>query len=128
MRDYNEPINKKNNAFRFGDFAMLMTAAAAAVLAVFQFFLDTVLFRAVFAGKALKAIGLLLVKLALYGGGFALLFLCFRAYVTGAAIGFGVGFFPAILVYGLIFVKRGFSVGSHQSEVGSPPAAQKERE
>ena len=85
---------------------MLMTAAAAAVLAVFQFFLDTVLFRAVFAGKAFRAIGLLLVKLALYAGGFSLLFLLFRAFVAGAAIGFGVGFFPAVLIYGLAFVKR----------------------
>ena len=98
---------------------MLMTAAAAAVLAVFQFFLDTVLFRAIFDSKAPKAIGLLLAKLALYAGGFALLFLCFRQYVTGAAIGFGVGFFPAILVYGLVFARRRFSVGSHPSEIGS---------
>ena len=98
---------------------MLMTAVAAAVLAVFQFFLDTLLFRAIFAGKAVKAIGLLLAKLALYAGGFALLFLLFRAFITGAAIGFGVGFFPATLIYGLLFGKRGFSVGSHQSEVGS---------
>ena len=98
---------------------MLMTAVVAAVLAVFQFFLDTVLFRAVFAGKALKAIGTLLIKLALYAGCFALLFLAFRAFVTGAAIGFGVGFFPAILIYGLLFAKRNSSVGSRQSEVGS---------
>ena len=85
---------------------MLMTAAAAAVMAVFQFFLDTVLFRTVFAGKALKAIGLLLVKLALYAGGFALLFLVFRAFVTGAAIGFGIGFFPAVLIYGLLVLRE----------------------
>ena len=85
---------------------MLMTAAAAAVLAVFQFFLDTVLFRAVLAGKAPKAIGLLLAKLALYGGGFALLFALFRVFVKAAAIGFGVGFFPAVLIYGLLTLQK----------------------
>ena len=84
---------------------MILTAVAAAVLAVFQFLLDTVLFRLIFESKAVKAIGLLLAKLALYAGGFALLFLCFRQYVTGAAIGFGVGFFPAVLVYGSLRVK-----------------------
>ena len=110
---------------------MILTAVTAAVLAVFQFVLDTALFRALFAGKAPKAIGLLLVKLALYAGGFALLFLRFRAYVTGAAIGFGVGFFPAVLVYGLVFARKKISVGSqdtvgsHQSEVGSQEESQK---
>ena len=103
---------------------MILTAVTAAVLAVFQFVLDTALFRALFAGKAPKAIGLLLVKLALYAGAFALLFLRFRAYVTGAAVGFGVGFFPAVLVYGLVFARR-MSVGSQQSEVGSQTEAQK---
>ena len=98
---------------------MVIAAVAAAAVAVFQFRLDTVLFRLIFDGKAAKAIGLLLAKLALYAGGFALLFLCFRQYVTGAAIGFGVGFFPAILVYGLVFARRRFSVGSHPSEIGS---------
>ena len=85
---------------------MIFTAVAAAVLAVFQFLLDMALFRLICAIKAAKAIGLLLAKLALYAGGFALLFLCFRQYVTGAAIGFGAGFFPAVLIYGLLFVKR----------------------
>ena len=85
---------------------MILTAVAAAVLAVFQFLLDTVLFRLIFESKAVKAIGLLLLKLALYAGGFALLFGCFRQYVAGAAIGFGVGFFPAVLIYGLAVLRR----------------------
>lgn len=85
---------------------MLMTAVAAAVLAVFQFLLDTVLFRGIFDGKALKAIGMLLLKLALYGGGFSLLFLCFRDYVTGAAIGFGLGLFPSIFLYGFLTLRK----------------------
>lgn len=85
---------------------MIPTAVAAAVLAVFQFFLDTVLFRLIFESRAVKAIGYLLLKLALYGGAFALLFLCFREYVTGAAIGFGVGFFPTVLIYGLVILRR----------------------
>ena len=87
---------------------MIFTAVAAAVLAVFQFLLDMALFRLIFASKAAKAIGLLLAKLALYAGGFALLFLCFRQYVTGAAIGFGIGFFPAVLMYGSMRIKSDF--------------------
>ena len=90
---------------------MILTAVAAAVLAVFQFLLDTALFRLIFESRAVKAIGLLLAKLALYAGGFALLFLCFRSFVTGAAVGFGVGFFPAVLAYGLVYARRN-TVGS----------------
>lgn len=85
---------------------MLMTAVAAAVLAVFQFLLDTVLFRAIFDGKTLKAIGMLLLKLALYGGGFALLFLYFRDYVAGAAVGYGLGLFPSVFIYGLLTLRK----------------------
>ena len=85
---------------------MILTAVAAAVLAVFQFFLDTVLFSLIFAGKALKAIGLLLLKLALYAACFALLFALFRVFVKAAAIGFGVGFFPAVLIYGLLTLQK----------------------
>ena len=85
---------------------MILTAVAAAVLAVFQFVTDTVLFRLIFAGKAVKAIGLLLLKLALYAGAFALLFALFRAFVTAAAIGFGAGFFPAVLLYGLLALRK----------------------
>ena len=86
---------------------MILTGLAAAVLAVLQLFLDAVMFRSVFSGKPLRAVALLLLKLALYAGGFALLFLCFRAYVTGAAVGFGVGFLPTVLLYGLLQFKRG---------------------
>ncbi len=85
---------------------MLPTALAAAVLAVFQFFLDTVLFRSVFESKAFKAIGMLLLKLALYGGAFALLFLYFRDYVAGAAVGYGLGLFPSVFIYGLLTLRK----------------------
>ena len=94
---------------------MILTAVTAAVLAVFQFLLDTALFRLIFQSRAAKAIGVLLVKLLLYGGGFALLFLRFRQYAAGAAVGFGAGFFPAVLVYGLAFAKRGLSAGGRES-------------
>ena len=85
---------------------MILTAVAAAVLAVFQFLLDTALFRLIFESRAVKAVGLLLLKLALYGGGFALLFLCARDHVPGAAVGFGAGFFPAVMVYGLATLRK----------------------
>ena len=85
---------------------MILAGAAAAVLAVLQFFLDTVMFRAVFSGKALRAVALLLLKLALYAGAFALLFLCFRDYVTGAAVGFGLGLFPSIFLYGFLTLRK----------------------
>ena len=85
---------------------MILSAIIAAVLAVFQFVLDIALFRSIFASKAVKAIGLLLLKLALYGGAFALLFALFRAFVTAAAVGFGVGFFPAVLLYGLLVLRK----------------------
>lgn len=107
---------------------MILTGLAAAVLAVLQFFLDAVMFRSVFSGKPLRAVALLLLKLALYAGGFALLFLCFRQYVTGAAVGFGVGFFPAVLIYGLVYAKRNLSVGSRKSAVESPANAKTEEE
>lgn len=85
---------------------MIIAAVAAAAVAVFQFFLDTVLFRSVFESKAVKAIGLLMGKLALYAGAFALLFLCFRDYVTGAAVGFGLGLFPSIFLYGFLALRK----------------------
>ena len=85
---------------------MILTAVAAAVLAVFQFFLDTKLFRSVFESKPLTAIGMLLAKLALYAGAFSLLFLCFRDYVTGAAVGFGLGLFPSIFLYGFLTLRK----------------------
>ena len=85
---------------------MILAGAAAAVLAVLQFFLDAVMFRAVFSGKALRAVALLLLKLALYAGAFALLFLCFRDYVTGAAVGFGLGLFPSIFLYGFLTLRK----------------------
>ncbi len=85
---------------------MIIAAVAAAAVAVFQFFLDTVLFRSVFESKALKAVGILLIKLGVYAGAFALLFLCFRDYVTGAAVGFGLGLFPSIFLYGFLTLRK----------------------
>ena len=89
-----------------GGFVMIIAAVAAAAVAVFQFYLDTVLFRSVFESKALKAVGMLLIKLGVYAGAFALLFLCFRDYVTGAAVGFGLGLFPSIFLYGFLTLRK----------------------
>ena len=85
---------------------MIIAAVAAAAVAVFQFFLDTVLFRSVFESKGLKAVGMLLIKLGVYAGAFALLFLCFRDYVTGAAVGFGIGLFPSVFIYGFLMLRE----------------------
>ena len=63
-----------------GGFTMIIAAVAAAAVAVFQFYLDTVLFRSVFESKPLTAIGMLLAKLALYAGAFAL-----PPWVSGSA-------------------------------------------
>ncbi len=89
-----------------GGFVMIIAAVAAAAVAVFQFFLDTVLFRSVFESKPLKAVGMLLLKLAVYAGGFALLFGLFRALVTAAAVGFGLGLFPSIFLYGFLTLRK----------------------
>ena len=85
---------------------MFQTAVAAAILAVFQFWMDAVLFRLIFENRALKAIGLLTGKLALYAGAFALLFLYFRDYVAGAAVGYGLGLFPSIFLYGFLTLQK----------------------
>ena len=85
---------------------MIITAAAAAGTAVFQFFADVILFRSVFSGKIPKALGALFIKLAVYGAVFALLFLRFRGYAVGAAAGFGIGFFPALFIYGFYTLKQ----------------------
>ena len=81
----------------------MKTVILALIIAGFvgfaQFFLDTVLFGAVFAFKASKGILTLLCKIALYGIAFLLLFKLFRALVKAAAIGFAIGFFPCLFIY-----------------------------
>lgn len=86
---------------------MIIAGLAAALLGVGQFFMDTVLFSAIFKKEPLKALPVLMLKMLLYGGGFALLFVWFREYVAGAAIGFGIGFFPGIFIYGLNLLRGG---------------------
>ena len=78
----------------------------AAAFAVGQFFLDVIVSTAVFASKALKAVLSLLFKLLFYGLGFWLLFALFRAFVKVAAIGFAIGFFPCIFLYGLFRLRK----------------------
>ena len=85
---------------------MVFAILIALVFAVGQFALDVLVFTSVFDSKALKAVLSLMGKLLLYGLGFWLLFSLFRAYVTGAAIGFGIGFFPCIFLYGLYRLRK----------------------
>lgn len=80
---------------------MILAGIISVLFAVLQFFLDVLVFSSVFAAKALKALFPLLGKILLYGVGFWLLFKMFRAFVKIAAIGFGIGFFPCIIIYAL---------------------------
>ena len=84
---------------------MMMTVLAviaALAIGVLQVFLDTVLFRAAFAAKPAKMLLALFGKLAVYGGFLALLFTVFNAQIVSAAVGFGVGFFPGLIVWYLV--------------------------
>lgn len=78
---------------------MILAIIAAIVVGLIQFFLDTVLFGAVFAFKAVKGILALLCKIAIYVIAFIVLFKLFRALVKAAAIGFAIGFFPCVFIY-----------------------------
>ena len=83
---------------------MLIKAAAliiAAALGIGQFMLNTLLFPAIFASKAVRALTALGIKLIIYTAGLLLLFCLFKGLVLFAAIGFGLGFFPALIVYAL---------------------------
>ena len=78
---------------------MLIAGLAAFAVALLEFFLNTKLFSAIFAGNAVKAVLTGLIKLAVYGAAIAALMLWDRAYVTGAAVGYGAGIFLCIIVY-----------------------------
>lgn len=80
---------------------MIAAAVIAILFAIGQFMLDVVIFAGVFAARTVKALLSLLLKLVLYGAAFWLLFKVFKAFVTAAAIGFGIGFFPCLIIYAL---------------------------
>ena len=84
----------------------------AALLGAAQVLLDTVLFGAVFKPKPLRAVLALLVKLALYAVGLYVLIRIYRHYVWAGAIGFGIGFFPLLVLYGVITLTKGKGEGN----------------
>lgn len=92
--------------FRLGD-AMYVLGFFAALLGVTEVLLDIVLFGAVFRQKPLKAVLALLVKLALYTAGLYVLIRIYRHYVWAGAIGFGIGFFVLLTLYGVITLTKG---------------------
>lgn len=77
----------------------VLAAAVALVIGVGQVFLDTVLFRAAFSSEKLKMLLALFGKIAVYGGFFYLLFTVFRPAAVSAAVGFGLGFFPGLILW-----------------------------
>ena len=80
---------------------MLIAGIAACCAGVLQFFLNTRMFPAIFAGNYKKAGVAVFLKLAVYALGIWLLIAFFRAYLTGAAIGFGAGFGAYFIVYAI---------------------------
>lgn len=85
---------------------MIAAAVIAVIIGLVQFFLDTVLFGAIFAFKATKGILAVLLKGALYVIAFWVLFKLFRALVKAAAIGFAIGFFPCLFIYCINKIKK----------------------
>lgn len=85
---------------------MILTILVVAAVGIGQFWLDTILFKAIFSGKTVTGLLTLVGKLAIYAVGFFVLFKLFKEFVTAAAIGFAVGFFPALIIYGILKIKR----------------------
>ena len=90
---------------------IILAAIVALAVGVGQVMLDTVLFRAAFASQTIKMLLALLGKIAVYGGFFYLLFTVFRAGIVGAAVGFGIGFFPGLLLWYLFKGKKSLKEG-----------------
>jgi len=65
----------------------------AFIFGIAQFFCNTVLFPAVFAGKFLRVGGLLFLKIGAYALGLWLLLKVFRAFLYAGLSGFTAGFF-----------------------------------
>lgn len=77
----------------------LIAAALAFTAGIAQVLLSSVLFRAVFSEKVNKMLAALFGKIAVYGGFFYLLFTVFRSAAVSAAVGFGLGFFPGLILW-----------------------------
>lgn len=85
---------------------VIIVAIVAFSFGILQFLCNTFLFPAVFAGKILKAGGLLFLKLCVYALGFWLLFKLFKAFLFVSLSGFGAGFFLFLIVYALAKLKK----------------------
>lgn len=85
---------------------MVLIAIAACLLGVGQFICNIFLFPAVFAGKFIRVGLLLLLKIAVYALGLFVLIHFFAVFVVGAAIGFGVGFIPAVFIYSIYRIRQ----------------------
>ena len=85
---------------------MLLAGGIACALGLLEFFLDTVLFAAVFKKAYARAALTGLTKLAVYGLGIAALMVKFRAYAVPAAIGFGAGFLVYMVGYGVFTLMK----------------------
>ena len=85
---------------------MLVMGLFAAVFGVMQLILTVLVFRAVFGQRGIAAAGSLLVKIALYAVALYVLMRIFRAFVWAAAIGFGAGFFPALVMCAILLMHR----------------------
>lgn len=82
--------------------AFLLAAAVGAL----QVGADTVLYGAFFARRYAKGVCAVLLKLALYGVFLWLLFRLLQAYVVMAAVGYAAGFFPLLLAYCFVKLKK----------------------
>ncbi len=85
---------------------MLIAGCIACALGALEFLINTKLFPAVFAADYKKALLLLLAKLGIYGAGIALLLSFFKAYIAGAAVGFGAGFLIYLIIYGVTSLSK----------------------
>ena len=83
---------------------MLITGIAAFAVGVLEFFLNTKLFPAVFAGDVKKAVISGFAKLAVYGAAVTALALWGREYAVGAAVGYGAGILLCIIVYAVTHI------------------------
>lgn len=89
---------------------MVLTAIVACLIGIGEFICNIFLFPAVFSGNFLRVGLLLLLKIAVYALSLFVLIHFFVAYVMGAAVGFGVGFIPALFLYGV------YSIGKNKGE------------
>ena len=92
----------------------LPAAAAAVFVGAAQALLGVALFGAAFSGRKVKMLVSLVGKIAVYGGFFYLLATALRSGAAGAAIGFGAGFFPGLLVW--YFTKGRKSAGGGKTD------------